>query len=74
VNWFLSAKIHTATASQIKYFTDKWAGNVEFAGGRGNNRMVKPVGTRQIYVVGDGVDDWAAWLALTVWAAVLGFM
>jgi len=30
----------------LKHFTDEWAGNPEFAEGRGNNRNVQPLDER----------------------------
>jgi carbonic anhydrase len=64
VNIYVYGEVLTASAAQIKVFTDLWASNASFAGGKGNNRAVKNLNGRTLL----HYDDSAA--ATTV----LGFL
>mmetsp|Transcript_11819 Transcript_11819/g.17295 ORF Transcript_11819/g.17295 Transcript_11819/m.17295 type:complete len:290 (+) Transcript_11819:499-1368(+) len=46
--WFLSSKILPINKAQLKFFTEKWAENPAFAGGKGNNREVLPLNNRPV--------------------------
>jgi carbonic anhydrase len=64
VDIYIYGEVLTASAAQIKVFTDLWASNPNFANGRGNNRAVKSLNGRTLL----HYDDSAA--ATTV----LGFL
>jgi carbonic anhydrase len=38
VSWYILKTPQAASEDQIKFFTEKWAGDKKFADGRGNNR------------------------------------
>ena len=48
VDVYIYGEILTASAAQIKVFTDLWASNPNFANGRGNNRALKSLNGRTL--------------------------
>lgn len=48
VQWYISPNINTLSSDQLKFFTDHWAGNKTFAGGRGNTRYIQSLNSRTI--------------------------
>lgn len=50
VEWFVVKEKRKINSSQLSAFTSKWADNSGFASGKGNNRILKPLGERQVYV------------------------
>ena len=42
--------VQPISTAQLEAFTSKWAGNAEFAGGKGNNRAVQDLNSREVYV------------------------
>lgn len=48
VQWYILPNINTISSSQLKFFTDNWAGNKTFAGGRGNTRYIQSLNSRTI--------------------------
>jgi len=48
VLWFVCKQIFAASEEQIRFFSGKWAGNPDFAGGKGNNREVQSLGERAL--------------------------
>jgi carbonic anhydrase len=57
--WFILADFEEASAAQLKFFTDKWAGDPNFAGGRGNNRITQPINNRVVFLNGEDYDDYS---------------
>jgi len=49
VNWFVLQDVQKMTSEQLELFHKRWAGNEEFAGGNGNNRMVEPLNGRKVF-------------------------
>lgn len=47
--YYVLDQIYTASAAQLKVFTDLWASNPSFAGGKGNNRALQNLNGRTIY-------------------------
>ncbi|CAG9321752.1 unnamed protein product [Blepharisma stoltei] len=56
VTWYIWAEIQEISLSQLSFFTDQWAGNQNFAGGRGNNRKIQNLNKRTITLY-EGADD-----------------
>ena len=48
INWFVVKDVQKITPAQLNSFTRMWAGNATFAGGKGNNRVIMPLGTRTL--------------------------
>ncbi len=48
VNIYVYGKVLTASAAQIKVFSDLWASNPNFASGKGNNRALKSLNGRTL--------------------------
>ena len=49
VTWLVVHDPQPISTKQLELFTRKWAGNVSFAGGNGNNRNTKALNSRTIY-------------------------
>jgi carbonic anhydrase len=49
IEWYIIPKILTLSSTQLKFFTDHWASNKTFAGGRGNTRYMQGLNSRTIY-------------------------
>lgn len=52
VQWIVVDDPQPISAAQLKFFTDKWQNNPNFARGFGNNRATQPLNGRQIYYSG----------------------
>jgi carbonic anhydrase len=48
MKWYIYPSVQTLSSSQLSFFTKHWAGNVTFAGGRGNARLVQSLNGRDI--------------------------
>ena len=48
INWFVVADIQKISQAQFNSFNRLWAGNATFSGGKGNNRVTLPLGTRTL--------------------------
>lgn len=46
--YYVLADIYTASAAQLKVFTDLWASNPSFASGKGNNRALQNLNGRSV--------------------------
>ena len=53
VQWTVWSKVQTLSKAQLKFFTDKWAGDASFGNGNGNNREIMPLNDRTVVEVGD---------------------
>lgn len=42
--------VQPINAAQLEEFTKYWAGDTNFAGGKGNNRVVQPINERTLYM------------------------
>jgi carbonic anhydrase len=67
----ISTHIKSANSDERDFFDKFWKDNALFAGGNGNNRSIKPLNSRIVYLVGDDDDDFAA--VLSVFAAIAVF-
>jgi len=52
VEWNLINDPQPISDAQLAYFHNKWSNNMDFAGGRGNNRHTQPLHYRKIYYLG----------------------
>lgn len=50
VEWFVVKERRKINSAQLSLFTRNWADRSAFAGGNGNNRILMPLGERQVYV------------------------
>lgn len=48
INWFVVKDVQRISQAQLNSFNRLWAGNATFAGGKGNNRITMPLGTRTL--------------------------
>ena len=48
INWFVVKDIQKISQAQFNSFNRLWAGNATFSGGKGNNRVTMPLGTRTL--------------------------
>jgi len=70
VKWVVLKNIQPISDAQLKQYTDRWAGNYNFAQGNGNNREVQPLNTRKLYYSGASsllMTSAAALVALMAW-------
>ena len=52
IKWTVIKQVQSISDAQLKRFTDLWAGNPDFAGGKGNNREVQELKERTLYYNG----------------------
>ena len=52
VNWYVLEKTIKMTTAQYKKFSDKWAMNLNFAQGKGNNRKTMGINGREVKMGG----------------------
>jgi carbonic anhydrase len=48
VNWYVSNTVLSASKEQLNFFERRWPKNQQFAGGKGNNRILMPVNGRDL--------------------------
>ena len=74
VEWMVVRTIKKINQSQLSLFTNLWANNTSFFGGRGNNRVIQDTNRRQINLIGYSDDDddydWV-WPVLSVIIALM---
>ena len=74
VEWMVVRTIKKINQSQLTLFTNLWAGNSGFFGGRGNNRVIQDTNRRQVNLIGYSDDDddydWV-WPVLSVVIALM---
>jgi len=66
IKWTVFKEPMGISEEQLKEFTDQFAGNDAFAGGKGNNRKLMPLEDRTLYFSGSG--------AMTLSASVFAFI
>lgn len=49
VKWSVLKQVQPISGTQLKHFTDLWAGDANFSAGRGNNRLIQPLNGRTVY-------------------------
>lgn len=49
INWFVVKDVQKISQAQLNSFTRLWANNATFANGKGNNRVVMPLGKRTLF-------------------------
>lgn len=49
IKWVVIEEVQPISPEQLKKFTDYWAGNSAFSGGKGNNRNVQVLNARSVY-------------------------
>lgn len=49
VSWIIVKNPQELSSSQLEYFNNRWKNDESFAGGRGNNRNVQPLNSREVY-------------------------
>ncbi|CAI2385067.1 unnamed protein product [Moneuplotes crassus] len=73
VEWFVVKEKRKINSAQLLEYTSKWAGNSGFASGKGNNRILRPLGARQVHLThGEKIDKWE--LASIVLFCLLGLL
>eukprot|EP00344_Euplotes_crassus_P009028 CAMPEP_0197001130 /NCGR_PEP_ID=MMETSP1380-20130617/5897_1 /TAXON_ID=5936 /ORGANISM="Euplotes crassus, Strain CT5" /LENGTH=322 /DNA_ID=CAMNT_0042418675 /DNA_START=20 /DNA_END=988 /DNA_ORIENTATION=- len=73
VEWFVVKETRKINSAQLSEYTSKWAGNSGFASGKGNNRILRPLGARQVYLThGEKIDKWE--LASIILVCLLGLL
>jgi len=73
IKWTVFEQIQPISADQLKKFTDLWAGNPNYAEGKGNNRVVQPLNSRTLHRVGGPKPKSVSDETLVIVSVLLGF-
>lgn len=66
VNWYVSNTVLSASKEQLAFFEKKWPKNLDFAGGKGNNRVLMPVNGRDLLLYDQAQASLGALLCLVL--------
>jgi len=50
IKWSVLRNVQPISKKQLKRFTDLWSGNMDYAEGKGNNRVIQPLNGRKVFM------------------------
>ena len=71
VKWTVIKQVQPISEAQLAKFTNFWAGDQNFAGGNGNNRVLMPLNDRTLYFNSFDNEIEMSATGLTAFAATL---
>lgn len=66
VTWIVTKDILTISSDQLYFFEREWANNLDFANGKGNNRVTQALNDRVIYELDNEDDHYSILLIIAV--------
>ena len=57
IKWSVLRNVQPISKRQLKRFTDLWSGNMDYAEGKGNNRVIQPLNGRKVFMSNQKKDS-----------------
>ena len=73
IKWSVLKQVQPISEAQLKKFTDRLAGDANFAAGKGNNRVVQALNDRKLYMAGGATSTVTYAAALIAAISALAF-